>query len=126
MLKYTPRPERGIFFALHYALKKIRIKEVSLLATIAARILRTKNVALVLGYTIHLHNTSADDFTANRKWVLHELKHVEQYEEKGLIKFLFLYLYYSVIYGYHNNPFEKEARHAETDITLLEKYRVHL
>lgn len=116
--------KRGIFFAVYFPLKKITIKEHSLLARIAARALRTNNVAIVLGRTIYLHNTTIADFTANKKWLLHELKHVKQYEEKGVLKFLFLYLLYSARYGYHNNPFEAEARHAETDDTLLKLYDI--
>lgn len=42
----------------------------------------------------------------------HEFIHVWQYKTLGWwgIKFLLLYLYYSIKYGYTNNPFEIEAR----------------
>ena len=39
----------------------------------------------------------------------HEEKHVEQYF-KYPFTFLIRYIYYSIKYGYYNNPFEIEAR----------------
>jgi hypothetical protein len=39
----------------------------------------------------------------------HELVHIEQVKRHGWIKFYFLYLVYSIRYGYRNNPFEIEA-----------------
>ncbi len=90
-----------------------RIKEKSFLAFIAAKKLKAKQVAMVIGKTIHLHNTSEEEFLNNRRWFKHELAHIEQYKKYGLLKFLFLYLWYSIKYGYYNNPFEVEARKAE-------------
>lgn len=90
-----------------------RIKEKSFLALLAAKKLKVKKVAMVIGKTIHLYNTSTEDFLNNQRWVKHELAHIEQYKKHGLLKFLFLYLWYSVKYGYYNNPFEVEAREAE-------------
>ena len=43
----------------------------------------------------------------------HEGKHWEQYQRMGLFKFYGLYLWYSLRYGYRNNPMEIEARAAE-------------
>lgn len=80
---------------------------------LAAKKLKVKKVAMVIGKTIHLYNTSTEDFLNNQRWVKHELAHIEQYKKHGLLKFLFLYLWYSVKYGYYNNPFEVEAREAE-------------
>jgi hypothetical protein len=94
-------------------MKEVRIKENSLLARIAAYKLRTKQCAIVINRTIYLHNTSRENFMANRKWLLHELKHVEQYQRYGAIRFILLYLYETVRRGYHNNRFEVEAREAE-------------
>lgn len=90
-----------------------RIKEKSFLALLAAKKLNVKKVAMVIGKTIHLYNTSTEDFLNNQRWVKHELAHIEQYKKHGLLKFLFLYLLYSMKYGYYNNPFEVEARKAE-------------
>jgi hypothetical protein len=95
------------------------IKENSVLARIAAWQLKSKQVAMVIGRTIHLHNTPAQVFLKNTKWVRHEVKHVQQYQQLGVVVFLLKYIWLSVRYGYYNNPFEKEARAAET-ITGLE------
>jgi len=43
----------------------------------------------------------------------HENAHWDQYKRMGLLKFYGLYLWYSLRYGYRNNPMEVEARSAE-------------
>ena len=43
----------------------------------------------------------------------HELKHIEQMEREGILKFLIKYNYYWIKYGYKYNPYEIEARKAE-------------
>lgn len=91
----------------------IRIKENSLLALLTAKKLKVHKVAMVIGKTIHLHNTTKEDFLKDERWVKHELAHVEQYKKHGVLKFLTLYLWYSMKYGYYNNPFEVEAREKE-------------
>lgn len=40
----------------------------------------------------------------------HERVHVAQMRKHGVLKFYALYLWYSIRYGYWNNPFEIEAR----------------
>lgn len=96
-------------------LTQARIKEQSWLAFLAAKKLRTNKVAIVWGRTIHLHNTTAKEFLQNSRWVKHELAHVEQYKRYGLLRFLILYLWYSVRFGYYNNPLEIEARAKEKE-----------
>jgi hypothetical protein len=49
----------------------------------------------------------------NMKLRLHEEEHWRQAKEMGTMKFYLLYLYYSIRYGYWNNPMEVEARAAE-------------
>jgi hypothetical protein len=93
----------------------IRIKEQSFIALLAAKKMRVDKVAMVLGKTIHLHNTTKEDFLNDQCWYKHELVHIEQYKKHGLIKFLSLYLWYSIKYGYYNNPFEVEAREKEKE-----------
>jgi hypothetical protein len=92
----------------------IKLKENSWIAGLAARKMKTDCVALVLGRTIHLHNISKESFKASPRWVKHELKHVEQFKRLGFTRFLLLYAWYSLKYGYFNNPLEVEARAAET------------
>jgi hypothetical protein len=93
----------------------IKLKENSWLAGLAARKMKVDSVALVVGRTIHLYNISSEAFSKSPAWVRHELKHVEQFQRYGLVRFLLLYSWYSFKYGYYNNPFEIEAREAETD-----------
>ena len=89
------------------------IKENSWLAKIAAKKLHTSSVAMVLGKTIHLHNTTKEDFLKNTKWVKHELCHVQQFKQYGFFMFVIKYLYESIKVGYYNNKYEVEAREAE-------------
>jgi hypothetical protein len=91
------------------------IKENSWLAKIAAKKLRSQSVAMVIGSTIYLHNTSREQFLRNEKWVKHELCHIRQYKEHGLVGFLIKYVWESIKKGYYNNRFELEARAAENE-----------
>ena len=102
-------------------MKKVRIRENSWIARLAARHMGFGQVAIVIGRTIHLHNTTVRNFINNQRWLLHELKHVEQYEI-GLVKFLTQYLLEHRRNGYRRNRFEIEARAAETQVSLLVKY----
>ncbi len=43
----------------------------------------------------------------------HEREHLRQIEHYGRFKFVVLYLYYNIKYGYYNNPLEIAAREAE-------------
>ena len=68
---------------------------------------------MVLGTTIHLHNTTKQEFLQNTKWVKHELCHVQQFKQHGFFMFIIKYLYESIKVGYYNNRYEVEAREAE-------------
>jgi hypothetical protein len=93
--------------------KHFLIKENSWLAKLAARKLRTRSVAMVMGKTIHLHNTSKADFLKNERWLKHELCHIRQFKEHGYFIFVIKYLWESLRKGYYQNRFEVEARQAE-------------
>lgn len=82
-------------------------------ARIAARVLKTNRVAVVLGSTIYLWGVTEDDFMRNRQWLAHELTHVQQFAKYGKWRFAIMYLWESILHGYHNNKFEKEARQNE-------------
>ena len=99
---------------------KIRIKEESLFARIAARKLQCKAVAAVFGSTIHLWNVSREDFLKRTPWVVHEIEHVRQFRRYGYLWFSVLYLWESARNGYHNNRFEVEARVAENGVLCLD------
>ena len=95
------------------ATEKFIIKENSWLAAIAAKKLKEKSVAMVLGNTIHLHNSSKEIFLQNKKWVKHELCHIQQFRQHGYVGFIIKYLWESVRKGYYKNRFEVAARAAE-------------
>jgi len=120
-LSFTPCWQRN---CNRIAMKKVRIKEDAWIAKIAARKLGFTYIAMVVGRTIYLHNTPLHRFLNNKRWVIHELKHVEQYEEHGLLGFLFKYFLDYIRNGYYQNKFEVEARLAETDERLLHKYGI--
>jgi len=89
------------------------IKENSWIAKWAAKKLRTKNVAIVIGKTIHLHHVSKEEFLKNEKWLRHEMCHILQFEKNGYFIFMGKYLWESIRHGYYNNKYEEEARRAE-------------
>lgn len=99
-----------------------RIKENTFIARLAARKLKAKNVALVVGHTIHVYGVTKETFLADERWVRHELKHIEQYRRYGLFGFLFRYLIQTIRHGYYNCPLEKEARAAENDPEILARF----
>ncbi|WP_245590612.1 DUF4157 domain-containing protein [Adhaeribacter aquaticus] len=76
--------------------------------------MKTSNVAMVLGKTIHLSGVKKEEFLQDHSWVAHELCHVQQFKENGYFKFLWLYLLESYRNGYYNNKYEVEARQAGT------------
>ena len=92
---------------------ELEIKENSWIAKIAAAKLRSENVAIVLGKTIHLYHVSKEDFLRNEKWVKHEMCHLQQFRKYGFFNFIFKYLWESLKVGYYKNKFEAEARNAE-------------
>ncbi|MBC7587133.1 MAG: DUF4157 domain-containing protein [Chitinophagaceae bacterium] len=98
----------------------IRIKENSLLAKFAAYNLKSDTMALVLGCTIYLHNTTREEFLRNTKWVRHEVAHVKQFQQKGYFRFLVSYLLETFNFGYEFNRYELEAKKKERDHTILE------
>ncbi len=94
--------------------RKIRIKENSWFAYLAAKKLGAKNgLAIVFGRTIYLHRTTTQAFLADEKWVRHELCHVLQFKQYGWLPFVVLYIWHSIKSGYYNNKFEVAAREAE-------------
>lgn len=93
-------------------MEDIKIKERSFFARIARWVLKTPDVAMVLGKTIHLSGVSRDGFLQNKPWLAHELCHVRQFQQYGFFRFLGLYLLESIRHGYYNNRFEEEARQA--------------
>ena len=104
--------------------RKVSIREDSWLARFAAWKLGADKVAIVVGHTIYLHNTTKAYFLTQQFWVRHELKHVAQYEQLGTMGFLWKYTVESYKNGYWENALEVEARAAERDDSLLERYDI--
>ena len=98
----------------------VKVKENSFVARIAAAKLNVDKVAIVIGRSIHLHHTSRHEFLNDHRWVCHELQHVQQYRQNGLLGFVVLYLVESVRKGYYENRFEAEARNNENNSALME------
>ena len=95
---------------------EVKIIENSRLAYLACKKLRSRNVAMVLGSSIHLYGVSRQKFLEDKCWVQHELCHIKQFKEHGFISFIIKYLWESLQHGYQNNKYEVEARLAEKNI----------
>tara|TARA_R110002126_G_scaffold255711_2_gene398764 strand:- start:8265 stop:8534 length:270 start_codon:yes stop_codon:yes gene_type:complete len=54
------------------------------------------------------------EYLQDEKLIKHEMTHIKQINEEGKIKFSIKYLFWTCRYGYWNNPYEVEARLAET------------
>lgn len=87
-----------------------KVVERSPFARIARMVLKSSNVAMVLGKSIHLSGVNRDTFLQDEGWVAHELCHIRQFQEHGFFRFLWLYLRESMRVGYYNNKYEVEAR----------------
>ena len=98
---------------------QVFIKENSWIARLAAFKLRKASCAIVIGQTIYLHRASKEAFLSDMSWLRHEVCHVRQWKKQGFVFFLFHYLILSLRYGYHQNPYEVEARKAEGDTAIL-------
>ena len=53
-------------------------------------------------------------FERNERLLRHERKHLEQIERDGRLLFSIKYSWWLIRYGYWNNPYEVEARAAES------------
>jgi hypothetical protein len=93
----------------------IKTKENSWIARMAAKKMSASRLAIVIGGTVHLHNTTREQFLKEPRWVKHELCHIEQFKRYGFVRFICMYLWESARKGYYNNKFEVEARKAEKD-----------
>ncbi len=104
----------------------VQIKENTLIARIAAFNLGAskKGAAIVFGKTIYLHKVTKDQIMKNIPYLRHEVAHVLQWQREGYVVFLLKYLWYSVRFGYRQNPFEVEARAAQTDKEILKKVSI--
>lgn len=100
------------------------IKEKSFVAKLAAKKLHADNCAIVFRKTIFLYNISKEEIEKNKALLNHELTHILQWRKHGILLFPLLYLYYSLKYGYNQNPFEIEARNNEENDRLIENFKI--
>jgi hypothetical protein len=101
-----------ITFATSVQSQKVRVLQNNPLAKLIAKINKEDRYAITFGKTI-LISCKKEEFYAQPWWVKHELAHVKQYKKHGVVRFLTIYLYYSVFRDYYDIPFEKEAVDAE-------------
>ncbi|MEP6948847.1 MAG: DUF4157 domain-containing protein [Ginsengibacter sp.] len=94
---------------------ELRIKEQSWIAKLAAKKLRSKSVAIVIGNSIHIYNVTKQEFLQNERWVKHEMCHLRQFQKHGYFNFIVKYLWESMKHGYYQNKYEEEARRAEEE-----------
>lgn len=109
--------------------KAVYVKRNSTIARLACWWMRSRAVALVWGRTIHIYGASPDALFENRTWLAHELVHVQQYEGKGIWRFLASYLWEWIKHGYQNNRYEREARescHRLTSADIFEEYKFEI
>lgn len=109
----------SVVIMMRYKMTKIKIKENSWLARIASYKMNSNSIAMVIDKTIHLHNLTREEFLNNPSLVRHEVAHVKQYLELGVLRFLALYLLEWLNKGYENNRFEVDARQKEKDLSIL-------
>jgi len=81
-------------------------------AALQSGLLGPEMTGLTLGYGIYI----CDGHASNRL-ISHECRHVYQFESAGSIsEFLPIYLHQIVTYGYHDAPFEVDARAHEVNV----------
>jgi hypothetical protein len=103
----------------------IFVKENSWVARMAAsKMGATGGLAIVFFRTIYLHKITKSELLQNIPLLRHEVKHVLQYQQHTYVLFLIKYLWHSFRKGYYLNPFEIEAREAETDERILLKVNI--
>lgn len=88
------------------------------LARVARLVLGSQRVAMVVGKTVHLSGATREQFLADAEWVAHEQAHLRQYQEHGLLPFLWKYLVESARVGYYQNKYEVEAREEARRVVL--------
>lgn len=102
----------------------VYVQENSIVAWLACKVMKSGNVAIVMGRTIHLWGVKTPVFLTHKQWLRHELEHIRQYRTHGKLVFWWKYLAECVRKGYYANRFEVAARKAESDLELVKKVTV--
>ncbi len=99
---------------------KVKIKKMNtfwkIYLYIWASIIRSNTI---IGFTTFWNTLIIrEGYEDNQSLILHELTHVKQISDEGLIKFTLKYVTNLFKYGYRDNPYEVEARaNSKTDGT---------
>ena len=89
----------------HPELERVRLRRGGLPPRLGGWALRRSTVAAI---TLRRWVFLAPNVAPHESLLLHELRHVQQFEASPL--FPIRYLWASLRYGYHDNPFEADAR----------------
>jgi hypothetical protein len=71
-----------------------------------AKLINKEKWAITLGQTTYY---SCPRYEVSREWEWHEDYHKKQWKDAGAIKFVLIYLWYTLRYGYSHNPYEMAA-----------------
>jgi hypothetical protein len=82
----------------------------SRVARIFAKLNGCTNYAVTISETRTLYSCDEAYMKSVPGWENHENEHKKQYVRYGWFGFMARYLWWSLRYGYHNNPLEREAR----------------
>lgn len=80
----------------------------------------------IIGFTTFWHTVLIrPEYMKSKNLLAHELTHVQQIDNLGLINFSYQYLMESFKKGYHNNKFEVEARaSSKNPDIIISKYKI--
>ncbi len=66
------------------------------------------------GWTSYWNTIYLDPkYLTDERLIRHEMTHIKQMDEEGKFKFTCRYLWWTLKYGYQDNPYEVEARASE-------------
>ena len=73
------------------------------------KVMKSDKVGMINPFTLSIYAYPAP-YELSEKTYAHETRHIEQAKERGRLAFIVKYLWYSMRYGYTNNPYEVDAR----------------
>lgn len=87
---------------------------------------KASKVERIAGFTTFWHTVLIrPEYMESKTILAHELTHVQQIDNLGLINFTYQYLMESFKKGYRNNKFEVEARlNSEKPEDIISKYKI--
>ncbi len=95
-----------LLFSISVSGQRIRVVPHHPIAKIVS-VFFQEEAAITVGNIIFV-SCSRKEFIEDKRWVKHEITHVNQYKRYGLIGFWKRYFAMLIIYGYNNHPMENE------------------